>query len=187
MPWNSSTTVLWYNKDAFRKAGLDPSNPPRTWAEVREAAAKIKAAGVAEIPLSCAWFTWTQFEQFGAIHNIPFATKANGFEGLDAVLTLDPLYVRHLQNHIEMAKEGLFVYGGRDSAGDPLFTSGQAAMLIASSALLARVKREAQLPYYDGVVEKPYNSIIGGAALWVLKRPGQPSRSIRVWLNSSAS
>lgn len=180
MPWNSSTAVLWYNKDAFRKAGLDPDNPPRTWAEVREAAAKIKAAGAAEIPLSCAWFTWTQFEQFGAIHNIPFATKANGFEGLDAVLTLDhPVYVRHLQNLIDMAKEGLFVYGGRDSAPDALFPSGQAAMLIGSSALLARVKREAQfewgityLPYYDDVVEKPYNSIIGGAALWVLQRPG---------------
>jgi len=180
MPWNSSTAVLWYNKDAFRKAGLDPDNPPRTWAGVREAAAKIKAAGAAEIPLSCSWFTWTQFEQFGAIHNIPFATKANGFEGLDAVLTLDhPVYVRHLQNLIDMAKEGLFVYGGRDSTPDALFPSGQAAMLIASSALLARVKREAQfewgityLPYYDDVVEKPYNSIIGGAALWVLKRPG---------------
>ena len=172
--------MLWYNRDAFRKAGLDPDNPPRTWAEVREAAVKIKAAGAAEIPLSCAWFTWTQFEQFGAIHNIPFATKANGFEGLDAVLTLDhPVYVRHLQNLVNMAKEGLFVYGGRDSAPDALFPSGQAAMLIASSALLARVKREAQfewgityLPYYDDVVEKPYNSIIGGAALWVLRRPG---------------
>jgi len=180
MPWNSSTAVLRYDKDAFRKAGLDPDNPPRTWAEVREAAAKIKAAGAAEIPLSCAWFTWTQFEQFGAIHNIPFATRANGFEGLDAVLTLDhPVYVRHLQNLVDMAKEGLFVYGGRDSAPDALFPSGQAAMLIALSALLARVKREAQfewgityLPYYDDVVEKPYNSIIGGAALWALKRPG---------------
>jgi len=180
MPWNSSTAVLRYDKDAFRKAGLDPDNPPRTWAEVREAAAKIKAAGAAEIPLSCAWLTWTQFEQFGAIHNIPFATRANGFEGLDAVLTLDhPVYVRRLQNLVDMAKEGLVVYGGRDSAPDALFPSGQAAMLIASSALLARVKREAQfewgityLPYYDDVVEKPYNSIIGGAALWALKRPG---------------
>lgn len=89
MPFNSSTAVLWYNKDMFRAAGLDPDNPPRTWAEVRAAAAKIKEAGVAEIPLSCAWFTWTQLEQFGAIHNIPFATRSNGFDGLDAELTLD--------------------------------------------------------------------------------------------------
>ncbi|MGQ9699681.1 MAG: sn-glycerol-3-phosphate ABC transporter substrate-binding protein UgpB [Candidatus Bipolaricaulaceae bacterium] len=179
MPFNSSTAVLWYNKDMFRAAGLDPDNPPRTWAEVRAAAAKIKEAGVAEIPLSCAWFTWTQFEQFGAIHNIPFATRSNGFDGLDAELTLDhPLYIRHLQNLVDMSKEGLFVYGGRDSAPDALFPAGQAAMLIASSALLARVKREAQfewgityLPYYDDFVPAPFNSIIGGAALWVMRRP----------------
>ncbi len=179
MPFNSSTAVLWYNKDVFRAAGLDPDNPPRTWAEVREAAAKIKETGVAEIPLSCAWFTWTQFEQFGAIHNIPFATRGNGFNGLDAELTLDhPLYVRHIQNLVDMSKEGLFVYGGRDSAPDALFPAGKAAMLIASSALLARVKREAQfewgityLPYYDDFVAFPYNSIIGGAAIWVLRHP----------------
>lgn len=179
MPFNSSTAVLWYNKDMFRAAGLDPDNPPRTWAEVRAAAAKIKEAGVAEIPLSCAWFTWTQLEQFGAIHNIPFATRSNGFDGLDAELTLDhPLYIRHIQNLVDMSKEGLFVYGGRDSAPDALFPAGQAAMLIASSALLGRVKREAQfewgityLPYYDDFVASPFNSIIGGAALWVMRRP----------------
>lgn len=179
MPFNSSTAVLWYNKDMFRAAGLDPNKPPRTWAEVRTAAVKIKDAGVAEIPLSCAWFTWTQFEQFGAIHNIPFATKGNGFYGLDAELTLNhPLYIRHLQNLIDMSKEGLFVYGGRDSAPDALFPAGKAAMLIASSALLGRVKREAQfewgityLPYYDDFVQEPFNSIIGGAALWVMRRP----------------
>lgn len=179
MPFNSSTAVLWYNKDMFRAAGLDPDNPPRTWAEVRAAAAKIKEAGVAEIPLSCAWFTWTQLEQFGAIHNIPFATRSNGFDGLDAELTLDhPLYIRHIQNLVDMSKEGLFVYGGRDSAPDALFPAGQAAMLIASSALLGRVKREAQfewgityLPYYDNFVASPFNSIIGGAALWVMRRP----------------
>ncbi|MBC7093483.1 sn-glycerol-3-phosphate ABC transporter substrate-binding protein UgpB [Candidatus Bipolaricaulota bacterium] len=179
MPFNSSTAILWYNKDAFRKAGLDPDNPPRTWAEVRAAAKKIVETGAAKIGLSCAWLTWTQFEQFGAIHDIPFATRANGFEGMDAVLTLNhPLYVRHVQTLVDMQKEGSFTYGGRDSAPDALFPSGEAAMLIASSALLARVKREAQfewgvtyLPYYDDAIEAPKNSIIGGAALWAMRRP----------------
>ncbi|MCR4392425.1 MAG: sn-glycerol-3-phosphate ABC transporter substrate-binding protein UgpB [Candidatus Acetothermia bacterium] len=179
MPFNSSTAVLWYNKDAFRAAGLDPDNPPRTWAEVRAAAKKIVETGAAKIGLSCAWLTWTQFEQFGAIHNTPFATRANGFEGMDAVLELNhPLYVRHLQTLIDMAKEGSFTYGGRDATPDALFPSGEAAMLIASSALRARVAREAKfewgvtyLPYYDDAVQIPHNSIIGGASLWVMRRP----------------
>ncbi|MEM4949587.1 MAG: sn-glycerol-3-phosphate ABC transporter substrate-binding protein UgpB [Candidatus Jordarchaeales archaeon] len=179
LPLNSSTAVLWYNKDAFRAAGLDPENPPRTWAEVREAARRIVETGAAEIGLSCSWFPWTMFEQFGAIHNIPFATRSNGFEGMDAVLQLDhPVYVRHLATLVEMQREGSFTYGGRDAEPDGLFPAGKAAMLIASSALRARILREAQfewgvtyLPYYDDVVEAPYNSIIGGAALWAMRRP----------------
>ena len=44
-PFNSSSTVMWYNKDAFKKAGLNPDQPPKTWPEVFEAAKKLKAAG----------------------------------------------------------------------------------------------------------------------------------------------
>ena len=46
MPFNSSSTVMWYNKDAFKKAGLDPDKPPKTWPEVFEAAKKLKAPAI---------------------------------------------------------------------------------------------------------------------------------------------
>lgn len=193
MPFNTSTAVLWYNKDAFRAAGLDPEKPPRTWAEVRAAAKAIVDAGAAKIGLSCSWLTWTQFEQFGALHDIPFATRSNGFEGMDAVLTLNhPLYVRHVQTLIDMHREGSFTYAGRDSTPDALFGSGEAAMLIASSALLARVRREAQfewgltyLPYYDDFIAEPKNSIIGGASLWVMRKPDATAEQYRGWRRSS--
>src|SRR3990172_8404271 len=124
MPFNSSTPVLWYNKDAFRKAGLDPNTPPKTWAQVRTAAQRIRATNAAPCGLSTAWPTWVQFETFGAVHDIPLATKANGFEGFDAELTINaPLYVRHVQLLMDMLKEGTFKYGGRDSAGDAVFPS----------------------------------------------------------------
>ena len=44
MPFNSSTTIMFYNKDAFKKAGLDPAKPPQTWPDLIAAAKKIKAA-----------------------------------------------------------------------------------------------------------------------------------------------
>jgi len=44
MPFNSSTPVLYLNKDAFRRAGLDPEKPPKTWPEVAEYSKKIVAA-----------------------------------------------------------------------------------------------------------------------------------------------
>lgn len=180
MPFNSSSALLWYNKDAFRAAGLDPDSPPRTWAGVRAAAKAIVDAGAAKMGLATSWLTWIQFEQFAALHDIPFATKSNGFEGMDAVLALDhPLFVRHLQTLMDMQAVGSFTYAGRDSAPDALFGSGEAAMLMASSALRARVMREAQfdwgvtyLPYYDDFIAEPKNSIIGGASLWAMRRPG---------------
>src|SRR5947207_1758857 len=77
LPFNSSTTVFWYNKDAFEKAGLDPNRPPQTWPEVVAAMAKIKASGAATCAYTTGWQSWVQLESFSAWHNVPFATKEN--------------------------------------------------------------------------------------------------------------
>ncbi len=187
MPFNSSTPVLWYNKDAFRKAGLNPDSPPKTWAQLREMAQKIRATNAAACGFTTAWPTWIQFETFGALHDVPFATRANGFEGFDAELAVNsPLYVRHLQFLMDMLKEGTFKYGGRDAAGDSFFPTGECALVTASSALYGRVSREAKfdwgiayLPYYDDVAGAPKNSIIGGAAFWVMTAPRRTADEYR--------
>jgi len=187
MPFNSSTAVTWYNKDAFRKAGLDPENPPKTWPEVRAAAKRIVDTGAAKCGFSFAWPTWTQYEQFSAIHNVPLATKANGMLGMDAELAINsPLHVRHLQMLVEMLAERSFTYGGRDSAGDALFRSGECAILQGSSGLRAGVVREAKfdwgvtfLPYYPDVAGAPLNSIIGGASFWAMTAPGRAAAEYR--------
>jgi sn-glycerol 3-phosphate transport system substrate-binding protein len=181
MPFNSSTAIMFYSKDAFKKAGLDPNKPPLTWAETIDAARKIKAAGAASCPFSTAWPTWIQVEQFSALHDVPLATKANGLGGLDAELKINsPLHVRHLQTLIDMQKDGTFKYGGRDAAGDALFPSGECAIFHGSSGLRGRVVREAKfewgaapLPYYQDVPNTPKNSIIGGASFWVMTAPNR--------------
>jgi sn-glycerol 3-phosphate transport system substrate-binding protein len=181
MPFNSSTAITFYNKDAFKKAGLDPAKPPQTWPELIEAARKIKTAGAAPCAFTTAWPTWTQFEQFSAIHDVPLATKANGMGGLDAELRLNSaLHVRHVQALMDMLKEGTFKYGGRDNAGDALFPSGECAIIHASSGLRARIAREAKfdwgaamLPYWPQAPGAPKNSIIGGAAFWVMTAPSR--------------
>lgn len=181
MPFNSSTAIMFYNKDAFKKAGLDPAKPPQTWPELREAARKIRATNAAPCGFSTAWPTWTQFEQFSAIHNVPLATKANGMEGMDAELRINsPVHVRHVQTLIDMQREGSFKYGGRDAAGDALFPSGECAIIHASSGVRARIIREgkfewgaAVLPYWPDVPGAPKNSIIGGASFWVMTAPNR--------------
>jgi sn-glycerol 3-phosphate transport system substrate-binding protein len=149
MPFNSSTTVFWYNKDAFTKAGLDPNKPPTTWPEVVSAAAKLKASGE-KCPYTTSWQSWTQLESFSAWHNVEFATQRNGFNGLNTRLAFNtPLHVRHIENLANMAKQGLFVYKGRGNAGDATFYSGECAMFTGSSALYANVKKNAKFVWHQ--------------------------------------
>src|ERR1035437_4700729 len=128
MPFNSSTTIFYYNKDAFKAAGLDRERAPKTWPEVVLDAAKLKASGH-KCPFTTGWQSWTQLESFSAWHNVEFATKRNGFGGLDTRLAFNtPLHVRHIENLANMAKQGLFVYKGRDNKPDATFPSGACAM-----------------------------------------------------------
>jgi sn-glycerol 3-phosphate transport system substrate-binding protein len=190
MPFNSSTAMMWYNKDAFAKAGLDPEKPPATWAGTVAAARAIKAKidadqgkadadkalGTVSIPVTSSWLIWIQLEQFGAIHDLPFASKANGFEGLDAELKFNGAgQVKQWQRLLDMSKEGTFKYTGRDTAPDAVFYSGQAAIGFGSSAGRGDIVRnakfswgEAMLPIDTEINPNPINSIIGGASLWTM-------------------
>ncbi len=180
LPFNSSTTVFHYNKDAFKAAGLDPENPPKTWPEVTLAAAKLKAAGH-KCPFTTSWQSWTQLESFSAWHNVEYATLRNGFNGLGTrMAVVTPLHQRHIENLANMAQQGLFVYKGRNNTADATFVSGECAMTTGSSALYGAVKRTAKftggigtLPYYPDVQGAPQNTVIGGASLWVMagKKP----------------
>ena len=181
MPFNSSTPILYYNKDAFQKAGLDPEKAPKTWEEVAEFSKKIIAADAAKCGFTTGWQSWVQLENFSALHNVPFATEANGFAAMDIELKINSdLHVRHIDNMSKWAKDGIFKYGGRESKSAPMFYSGECAIYMNSSAARAGVDANAKtfkvgvgmLPVYADVKGAPQNSIIGGATLWVLQ--GRP-------------
>src|SRR5438552_49341 len=181
-PFNSSTTVFYINKDAFKAAGLDPEQQPKTWPEVALAAAKLKASGH-KCPFTTAWQGWTQMESFSTWHNVELATKRNGLAGLDARLVANsPLHQRHIENLANMAKQGLFVYKGRGNVPEASFISGECAMITTSSGFYGNVKKNAKfafglatLPYYPDVPGAPQNTVIGGASVWVLagKKPAE--------------
>ena len=179
-PFNSSSAITYWNKDAFKKAGLDPDKAPQTWPETLAVAQKLRATGV-PCGLTAAWISWTQIEQFSAWHNIPLATKANGLEGADAVLEINnPVLAKHIQNLAAAEKDKSFDYGGRTTEPEGKFLNGECAMIQTSSAAFGIFKSGAkfdfgmaELPYYPDVAGAPQNSIIGGASLWVMggKKP----------------
>lgn len=174
-PFNSSTTVFFYNKDAFRKAGIDPEKPPQTWIELAGDAAKLKASG-ASCAYTTGWQSWVQLESFSTWHNTAFATQGNGLDGTHPRLVFNsPLHVRHITNMQNWLKQGLFTYAGRKNEPEARFFNGDCAMLTSSSAAYGNIKKNARfdfgvapLPYYPDVKGAPQNTLIGGASLWVM-------------------
>jgi sn-glycerol 3-phosphate transport system substrate-binding protein len=149
MPFNSSTQVMYINKDAFKKAGLDPNAPPKTWPEVGAAAEKLKAAGMA-CGFTTGWQSWVQLESFSAWHNVPFGTKENGFGGLDTRLAFNgPVQVRHIQNLGDWSKKGFFTYAGRKDEPLAKFTSGDCGIITTSSGSYANIKANAKFDWSD--------------------------------------
>ena len=174
MPFNSSTPVLWYNKDAFAEAGIE--SVPATWDEMKSASEKLVGAGY-KCGFSFGWQSWVMIENYNAWHNLPVGTLENGYAGLDTRLVFNNEATKNRLGEIyEWSKDDLFTYGGRRGDSLSMFTNGDCGMWINSSAyygsMVAQADFEfaqAMLPLDTAVASAPQNSIIGGATLWVLK------------------
>lgn len=178
-PFNSSTPILYYNKDQFRLAGLDPEKAPATWPDVETAALALRAKNV-PCGFTTAWPSWVNIENFSAFHNLPIATRDNGLSGLNAELKVNnPSVTMHIAALAEWQKTKVFDYSGRTNQAEHKFHSSECGILIGSSAaradIIANAKFEigyGMLPYWPNITDAPQNSIIGGGSLWVLK--GRP-------------
>jgi sn-glycerol 3-phosphate transport system substrate-binding protein len=175
-PFNSSTPILYYNKDQFRFARIDAERAPQTWPEVEAAAKRLREAGF-DCGFTTEWPSWINIENFSAFHNLPIATKANGLGGLGAELVFDnPVLTRHIAKLAEWQTTRIFDYGGRADRAERKFYGSECGLFIGSSATRAEVLANAKfevgygmLPYWPDVPGAPQNSIIGGGSLWVLK------------------
>ena len=174
-PFNSSSMVMWVNKDALAKAGVEQASLA-TWPGVFEAAKKLRATTNPTCGFSTAWITWNLIEQFSAWHNVPIGTDANGLDGFGTKLVFNtPLHEKLLASLVELQKDKTFDYSGRTNTGEGRFTSGECPIFMTSSAFYGNVTNNAKfaygnmpLPYYPEVTGAPQNSIIGGASLWVM-------------------
>ncbi len=169
-PYNSSSPILYYNKDVFQKAGLDVDNPPKTWAEVWDAARKIKTSGAAPCGYTSTWLTWIHTENFAAWNNYQWGTQENGIAGPNVELKVNSEpFVKHFQELADLAKDGTFKYGGRTSEAKQIFLAGECGILTESSGGLGDIVKSG-MNYGTGML--PYdtasqNTIPGGASLWV--------------------
>jgi len=174
MPFNSSTSILYYNKDLFRKAGLDPDKPPTTFAEMEKIGQQIIKSGAAPNAVSFGWPDW-QFEQMCTLHNQFYANKKNGRAGRATQIFGNREFgVKVVSDWTNWAKQGIFVYGGPEYSANKAFLAQKVAMLYQSTSSVASITKAAKfqvgtsfLPILKGYSRG--SSVIGGATLWVMK------------------
>jgi sn-glycerol 3-phosphate transport system substrate-binding protein len=193
MPFNSSTPVMYYNVDLFKKAGIDlPSKTdPLTWDQVGDITAKLVASGVKK-GMVTSWQSWTQIENYSAIHDLAFASKANGYEGLDCELQINNAQVvNHLARLKDWMADNRFSYEGQKYQGpQAAFVGGDAAILMESISGIGNVKKNAKFAWdlaplpVEASMTAPQNSIIGGASLWVMKgHPKKEYKGVAAFMN----
>ncbi|TCS67533.1 sn-glycerol-3-phosphate ABC transporter substrate-binding protein UgpB [Primorskyibacter sedentarius] len=195
LPFNSSTPVLWVNRNKLEEAGIDPDTDLSTWENVGATLDQLKDAGIS-CPMTTAWQSWIHLENFSAYHDVPFATKDNGFGGTDTELAFNgEAQVAHISAMGEWAQDGKFIYAGRRNEGGANFRGGECALFTESSAGYAGIKAEAEfdfdvrpLPYWSALVDEPQNTIIGGASLWVMEgQSDEEYKGVAAFLNFLSS
>ncbi|BBK40861.1 ABC transporter substrate-binding protein [Allostella vacuolata] len=175
MPFNSSTPILWYNKDQFAKAGFE--KPAATWQEFEKQLYAIKAKGAAECGTALANdYFWSLIENYSAINDQPFATRSNGFEGIDTEFVYNKTKVVGQVTRLKKwLDDGVLQLAGTGLSPQQLFASGKCATYISSTADHGAMERNATIPWsatflpHEADVATPRNSTIGGATIWVLK------------------
>ena len=175
MPFNSSTAIFYYNKSIFQKAGLKTDKAPATYEEIEKCAKAAVVSGATKIGFTVAWPSWTLMENMHAWHDQPFSDQDNGFAGLATHLKINGSLGERLMDLISRwQNEGIFTYSGRLAKGDQPIINGEAAMGIASTALVGTLTKSAKFEWGTGFLPRlpglpQGNSIIGGASLFVMK------------------
>ncbi|EMA47178.1 extracellular solute-binding protein [Halobiforma nitratireducens] len=172
MPFNSSTPVLYYNRDAFDRAGVRRNRTPETFDEVREVSERLVEAGVTDVGITFANYSWF-VEQWFAEQNQPLVDAKNGRDGTPTEAYFDSEAGRTIYDWITgLEGDGLYHNPGIEARGQAreVFHAGEAGMLIDSTSSLTSVVEGADFDVgtaYFPVPDERHGVVVGGGSLWV--------------------
>lgn len=167
LPILYSTPVLFFNKNAFRKAKLDPDQPPKTWFEMQGMLDKLQSAGYS-CPYTTSWPVWVHIDNVSAVSGVPAATDKGQmtFNGLPQV--------KHVAMMATWSKAGYFKLFGRRNEASQRFHDGECATITTDSREHIDFQDAkgvelgvAPLPYHDDVYGGRQSSLADGVSLWV--------------------
>lgn len=197
MPFNSSTPILYYNKTAFKAAGLDPDTPPKSFSQIEEYAKKLtkkdSSGKVTQYGYSMAIYGWF-FEQLLAHQGYDYVNGGNGRTDKPTAVTWNQGQERQgalniLDEWKKLVDSGYAGNFGRKTDDTKnAFTAGRTAMIIESTAALSGLLKGAGTRFEIGTAYLPSISadgdkggvIIGGASLWAINN-GDDARKKATW------
>ena len=178
IPFNSSSPILYTNKDKMRAAGLDPNDPPETFGEIIDALEQARDAGVEGAKIGFPLHTWF-FEQWVAEQGATLVNNDNGRDGLATETRLESPAVERVFEWVdELAEKDLYTYTGKleDWGGSgAIFQEGRAMFHITSTSNVGSLSKATadkfemgtgRLPIPDDVERN--GVVIGGASIWTL-------------------
>lgn len=191
MPFNSSTPIMYYNKDAFRDAGLDPDTPPANWDELEEYSQKLTHTedGETFYGFTLQVYGWF-FEQYLSKQGLTYANNGNGRDAVATVVDFDQNGggTAFLTRWNDLYQKGLVGNLGRD--GDACinsFGAGKTYMIFGSTAsintVLSAVGGDFELGtgFLPDLITGTNGGVsIGGGSLWMVDK-GSDDRKTAAW------
>ncbi len=174
IPFQRSTIVMYYNKELFKEAGLDPNKPPATWAEMADAAKKLTkkdAAGKVTqygVQIPSSGFPYWLFQALAIQNGVVMANDPG-----NAVKFDDPKVIEALQYWVDLTKQGVHPSGIVEWGTTPKdFFEKKVAMMWTTTGNLTNVKNNAKFDF--GVAMLPAKtqkgSPTGGGNFYIFKK-----------------
>lgn len=173
MPFNSSTPLLYYNKDMFEAAGIE--EPPSSLEEINEIAPKLMEEGGANMAISMSIYGWW-LDQWMSKQEVDMFDNGNGREANPTKVIIDENegIKNALEEWYKLYENGYAPNVGREG-GQPEFVAGESAMTFASTASLRNIldevgdKFEVGTAYFPGPTKEDQGGVsIGGASLYMI-------------------
>ncbi|GGJ12884.1 ABC transporter substrate-binding protein [Alicyclobacillus cellulosilyticus] len=169
VPFQRSTVVLYYNKDAFKKAGLDPSHGPNTWSELVADGQKLQKLGMSGIEIPSDGTVYWEFEPFAteAGHNLGGNDGVHVYFNSAAAKTALQFWM-DLSHKYHVMPAGILPWNNVPTD----FENQKTAMIVHSSGSMASILQNAK--FQVGVSFMPaykskYRTGVGGGDLYLFK------------------
>lgn len=173
-PYMLDIPIMFYNIDAFKKAGLNPPKPERAWSNLQGQVVTVANNGSRQCPITSDQPVSINLENLAAVNNQPFTAAQNPRAARGApIFNFDSMYIRHLALMISWVRSELMVKPELNHIAADRFANGECAVLLSQSSNLGWFASQrpldfglSGLPYYPEVTSTPGLPFVGGAALW---------------------